>query len=224
MDEAAPAVAKDLKFDVVAVLDVFLDIYTRIAKGLFGFTAGGVVALDKRDVIVCRAHAPPAAAGDGFDHDGVADPFGRGQGVLLVFNRSFRTWRSLDARPFGQGAAQGLVFQGIHRTGTRPNELDIAAFAHVGKVGVFRQKTVAGMDGVHIGNFRGADDAVDAQIAFAAGCLADANGFISHLHMHGIGIDFRIDRHRADIHFLAGTNDADGDFAAIGHQNFFKHG
>ena len=44
------------------------------------------------------------------------------------------------------------------------------------------------------------------------------------LDVHGIGIRFRINRDRADIQFLAGADDADGDFSAIGDQNFFKHG
>jgi hypothetical protein len=76
------------------------------------------------------------------------------------------------------------------------------------------------MDGVDIGNFGGADDAVDAQVAFAAGGLADADGFVGHLDVHGIGVHLRIDRDRADVQLLAGADDADGDFAAIGNQNF----
>ena len=80
------------------------------------------------------------------------------------------------------------------------------------------------MNGIHVGDFRRADDAVNAQIAFGGGRLADANGLVGHLDVHGIGVDFRIDRDGADIQFLAGADDADGDFSAIGDQNFFKHG
>ncbi len=92
------------------------------------------------------------------------------------------------------------------------------------KVGVFGQKAVAGMDGIDIGNFRRADDAVDPQVAFAAGGFADADGFVGHLDVHGIGVDFGINRDGADVHLLAGADDAHGNFPAVGHKNFFKHG
>ncbi len=85
------------------------------------------------------------------------------------------------------------------------------------------KKPVAGMDGVHVGDFRRADDAVDAQVALAAGRFADADGFVGQLDVHGVGIRLGINGHRADVQFLAGADDADGDFSAIGYQNFFKH-
>ena len=44
------------------------------------------------------------------------------------------------------------------------------------------------------------------------------------LDVHGIGVHLRINRHGADVQFLAGADDADGNFSAIGDQNFFKHG
>ena len=39
-----------------------------------------------------------------------------------------------------------------------------------------------------------------------------------------VGVRLRIDRQRADAQFLAGANDAHGDFAAIGYQDFVEHG
>ena len=53
--------------------------------------------------------------------------------------------------------------------------------------------------------------------------FANANGFVGHLHVHGVGVGFRIDRHRADIQFLAGADDADGDLTAVRDQNLLKH-
>jgi len=57
-------------------------------------------------------------------------------------------------------------------------------------MGVLRQKTVTGMNCVHIRDFRGADDAVNPQIAFRGSRLADANRLVGHLHMHRIGVNF----------------------------------
>ena len=169
------------------------------------------------------AHAASAAAGDGLDHHRITDAFGDDQGVLFVFDDAFRAGRRGHAGLFGQRAADGLVFQGVHGARTRADETDVAAFANVGEMGVFGKKTVAGMDGIHIGDFRRADDAVDAQVTFVAGGFADADGFVGQLDVHGICVRLRIDGHGADIQFLAGADDADGNFSAVGYQNFFEH-
>ena len=142
---------------------------------------------------------------------------------LLVFHHAFRAGRRGHAGFFGERAADGLVFQGVHRAGTGADEADVAAFANVGEMRVLRKETVAGMDGVHVGDFRRADDAVDAQIAFVGGGFADADGFIGELDVHGVAVRLGINGHRADIQFLAGANDAHGDFSAVGYQNFFEH-
>ena len=40
----------------------------------------------------------------------------------------------------------------------RADELDVAGLGDFGEVGIFRQQAVAGMNGVHVGDFRRADD------------------------------------------------------------------
>jgi hypothetical protein len=42
--------------------------------------------------------------------------------------------------------------------------------------------------------------------------------------MQGMGIGLGIDRDRADAHAVERANDAAGDFAAIGDQDFLEHG
>jgi hypothetical protein len=80
------------------------------------------------------------------------------------------------------------------------------------------------MNGVNVRDFRGADDSVNAKIAFAAGALADANRFIGELHMHGVGVRLGVDRNRADIELLARPDDAHGNLTTVGDQYFFEHG
>ncbi len=46
---------------------------------------------------------------------------------------------------------------------------------------------------------------------------------VSHIHMHGVVIGIRIDRHCLDAHPARGFHDAAGDFAAIGDQDFLEH-
>ena len=148
---------------------------------------------------------------------------GHRQRVLLVLHHPFRAGRRRHAGLLGQRAADRLVLQRVHRPRARADEPDVAALAHVGEMGVLRQEPVAGVDGIHVGDLRGADDAVDPQVALAGGRFADADGFVGHLHVHRVGVRLGIDRHRADVQFLAGADDADGDFAAVGYQDFLKH-
>ena len=112
----------------------------------------------------------------------------------------------------------------MHRARIGADKTNVATLANLGEMRIFRKKTVAGMNRVHIRDLRCADDAVNAQITFRRRRFANANGLIGQLHVHGIGIRFRINGHRADVQFFASADDPNGYLAAIGDQNFFKHG
>ena len=217
------AVAEDLDFDVVGVFDEFFDVDVGVAEALFGFAAGGVVAFAEGDVVVNDAHASAAAAGDGFDHYRVADFFCDGEGVFFGVHGAGGAWGNGDAGFFGEFAADGFVFEGVHGGGAGADEADVATSANFGEVGVFGEESVARMNGVDVGNFGGADEAVDSEVAFKRGGFADANGFVGHLGVHGVSISLGVDGDGANVEFPAGSNDAHGNFAAVGDQNFLKH-
>ena len=79
------------------------------------------------------------------------------------------------------------------------------------------------MDGVHISDLRRANDPVDPQVTLADRGFTDADGFVGHLDVHGIGIGLGIDGHGADVQFLACADNAHSDFAAIGNQDLLEH-
>ena len=54
--------------------------------------------------------------------------------------------------------------------------------------------------------------------------LYDADTLIGYLGVQSIGIDIRMHRHGLYAELLARTNDAQGNFATVGDQNFAKHG
>ena len=87
VDDVAAVIAQNLELDMVRVLDVLLDIDAGVAKGFFRFGARRVVTLDEGDVVMSGTHPATAAAGDGFDHDRIADALGRGQRILFVFDQ-----------------------------------------------------------------------------------------------------------------------------------------
>ena len=122
-------------------------------------------------------------------------------------------------------SARARSFSPIMRitSGRRPDKRDMRSLANLGEIGVFGEETVAGMNRVHVGNFRGADHLRNVQVAFAAARRTDANGLIGEPHVQRVAVRFRIDGDGANAEFLAGAQDAQGDFAAIGDQNFSEH-
>jgi hypothetical protein len=44
------------------------------------------------------------------------------------------------------------------------------------------------------------------------------------LHMHRVRVGLGINSHSADVQFLAGADDAHGNFSAIGYKHFLEHG
>src|SRR3546814_6653978 len=79
------------------------------------------------------------------------------------------------------------------------------------------------MDRLCAGLLRDFDDPFDAQIAFARSCRADAIRFVGKPHMARTGVGFGIDGDGANAEPAAGLDDAAGDFAAIGNQDFREH-
>ncbi len=90
-------------------------------------------------------------------------------------------------------------------------------------MGVLRQKSVAGMDGLDIPQFRGADDAIDAEVAVDGGGGADAVGFVGQRQVVRPAVSLREDADCFDAHFTAGADHAQGNFTAVGDQNPLKH-
>ena len=170
-----------------------------------------------------RAHSAPAAAGDGLDHHRVADLFGDLDRLALGLDDPIAPRRDRHAGFARRGPGGILVAHRAHRGRRRPDELDVAALADLGEVRVLGQESVAGMNRVDVADFRRADDAIDLQITVGARGRADADRFVGQLHVERIDVRLGVDRQRADAEFLAGANDAERDFAAIGDEDFFEH-
>jgi len=79
------------------------------------------------------------------------------------------------------------------------------------------------MDRVAGGGHRQVDDAMDVQIT-GDGIGADVIGLVRLLHMQGVAVGLRVDGHRGDAQFGAGTHDAHRDFTPVGDEDFADHG
>src|SRR5579859_6484682 len=98
MNNVAAVVTKYLKFNMMRILYVLLNIYTRVSKSFFGFASRSVKTLYEGDIIVCGSHTPTTAARDRFDHDWVADLLCHCQGILLAFDNTVGSRRRGNPR------------------------------------------------------------------------------------------------------------------------------
>ena len=105
--------------------------------------------------------------------------------------------------------------------GLGANPFDVVALNDFRKLRVFRQKAIAGVDGVSMADFRGGDNRRYVQIAVGCRWRSDANGFVGEAHMHGVGIRSRMHRNGLDPHFMRRTVNAKRDLAAVGDKDFF---
>src|SRR5690606_8045906 len=117
----------------------------------------------------------------------------------------------------------GLVAHHHDGLGLGADELDVARLALLGELGVLGEKTVAGVDGIDVGEFGGGDDAVGAQVALGAFGGADADGLVGELHVERLGVGLGIDREGFDAEFAAGAHDAERDFTAVGDEDLLNH-
>ena len=80
------------------------------------------------------------------------------------------------------------------------------------------------MNGVHVANLGGADVAVDFEIGIRPGGRSDADGLVGQLDVEALQVGLGVDGEGFDAHLAAGAHDAQGDLAAVGDEDFVKHG
>ena len=122
-----------------------------------------------------------------------------------------------------QPLALDLVAHRRHRLDRRADELDLAAAADLGEVVVLGEKPVAGMNRLHVGDFRGRDDARDVQVRLRRRRFADADRLVRQLQIRRLPVGSGINDGRLDAHFAAGADDPQCDFSAVGDEDLREH-
>ena len=216
-------VGEDLDFDVPRALQIALQQHAVVAEGRGGlafraFQGGGEIGRGGDD-----AHALAAAAGARLDEHGKADARGlRGEKIRVL----------IGAVIAGHGGHAGAVHQRLglalaaHRAdglGRRADEDQPRRGTDLGEGGVFREKSIARVDGLRAASPRGLEDGVAAQVAVARGGGADAVGLVGHGDVQRAGIGVGKHRDRGDAEASRRADDAAGDLAAIGDQQFAEH-
>ncbi len=108
--------------------------------------------------------------------------------------------------------------------GLGTDEVQAVIVEDLGKARVLRQEAVARMHRVGAGDFAGRQDSGYVEIAIFGGRRANADALVGKAHMHGVGIGGGMHRDGFDAQLLAGAQDPERDFAAVGDEDFIEHG
>src|SRR5512143_1808606 len=225
MDSVAVLVGEDLDLDMARRLQELLHVDHGVAKGGARFGLGHGHGIQQRSLGVDHAHAAAAAAAGRLDDDRITDARRDFDDLLGVIRQGAvgagHAWDlGFDHRLLGGD----LVAHQADVVGTRADEGEAGRFHALGKVGVFRQEAVTGVDRLGVSDLGGGDDRRHVQVALRRRCRPDAYRFVGQFHVLGVAVGFGIHGDRLDAPFAAGALDTQRNFSAVGDEDFFKHG
>ena len=223
MDEVAVVIAQHLDLHVAHRGEIFLHQDALVAEGgrrLLPRLLQGVAKLIRRPD---DAHPLAAAAGAGLDQQRVAHLAGKIAQRIVGVLRSVHAGDDRHVRGHGDLPRPYLAAHGPDRLGARPDKVKAALRAGRGKGGVFAQEAVARMDGVRAGPFGHGKERLLVQVALPRRDAAERIALIRQARPRPVAVRFRVNGDGGNPQLPAGENDAHGDFAAIGYENFLKH-
>ncbi|MCY1224728.1 hypothetical protein D9M72_368990 [compost metagenome] len=91
---------------------------------------------------------------------------------------------------------------------------------HGGELCVFGQEAVARVDGVGAALVRHFDELFHHEVGLGSGVAAQCVGLIRQAHVQGVAVRVGVDGHRGDAFVPGGSDDAHGDFTAVGDEDF----
>jgi len=206
MHDIAVRVAENLHLDVPRAGDKALQKNGPVAEGdlrflLSFFDAAGEFFFGKDD-----PHAAAAAAESRFDNDRKADFERRLAGCFGVLKRVLQAGDDAHARFLRQPPRGQLVAERFEQFRRRPYKSDARLLAGPRQRAFFRQKAVAGMDGVNAVLLAQGDEPVDVHVGrHRPLALADQVGFIGLETVQAEAVFLGINGGRADAHLVGGA-------------------
>ncbi len=221
--DLAVAVAEDLELDMARAHQVFLQKHRVVAEGGTRLAFGGFQLFGEGGTGVDDPHALAAAAGGGLDQQRIADAVGLGAQaigalVIAVVARHDRH-AALDHAALGDlfGAHHG------HDLGAGADERQARGGDPSRELGVLGEEAETGVDGIGAGGLGGLEDGVDIEVGGGHGGRSDRVDLVGDTGVKCVQVGLRGHGHACDTQFATGLDDADGDFAAVGDEDFF-HG
>lgn len=222
-DHFTATVAEHLNFQVPCALDVLLDEHPGIAEIVLAEAFHRFKGFAQLGRTAAHTHADATTASGAFEHHRVTDLFTGDQRRVEAVEQ-LGAFEHRHAVLFGQ-CTRG-VFEAEHAQlfWRRTDEGDVGGFAGFGERGVFRKETVAGMDRRGAGGLGDGEDFVDRQVGAGRCAFTEAVGFIGLQNVQARGIGFGVHGDAVDVQFTQGAQDAAGNGATVGNQDFFEHG
>ena len=169
------------------------------------------------------AHASPAAARDRLDDDARLAMLGEERLHPRQVGRAVCTRQHRRPVLAGMGPGTSLVAEQLELFRCRADEDQAAVGTGARQGSILGQEAVAGMETVASRCAGGRNHARDIEIGRRA-APAERPDLIDSPDMQGGRVVLGMDTDCGDAEFGGGLGDADGDFAAIGDQEFLEHG
>src|SRR3990167_571117 len=208
VDSILVLVRQDLDFNVARVLEKLLHIHRRVAKGSPSFGLGHGHGVDQCSFGVHHTHATAAAAASRLDDDRVADRLGYAfDQHRIVRQLALGTGYAGDASTDHGLLGRHLVTHDADGLGRGADELEATFFDALGKVGVFTQKAVAGVNRFRIGHLGRRNNGRHIEVALRRWSRANADGLFSQLDVFGFAVRLGIDHDGLDAQLATGALD-----------------
>ena len=205
-------------------LDVLLDVDVADAERRLGLALRRLERLAHFRRGADDAHATPAAAGDGLDDHRKAELPGDLEGLLFAIDRAVAAGQDGNAGLLHRPPRPRLVSEQTNHVRRRTDELDMAGFADLGKVGALGQEPVPGMNRVGAGDLGRAQHRRHVEITVGAARRPDAHVLVGEPDVQRVLVGLRIHRDRLDAQLAAGANHPQRDLPPVGDQDFLEHG
>ena len=214
-------VGQDLNLHMLGPLDEAFQEKGAVAEGCVRLTSGFGQLLFQILGGTDDPHSPSAAAEGCLGNQGKPQLSGRLPGRLPFPHGLVRSGNHGDSRLLGQAAGSQLVPKQFQKMGGGPHEGDVFAPTSPGELGILGQKSVPRMDGLHLLVPGDRQNALDVQIGLHRPLLSwQGVGLIGLETVQGDAVRLGVDGDRPQPEFGGRPHDTNGDFAAVGSQEF----
>ena len=222
---ARTAVAQHLHFDVARTGHQALDVHAVDAEGRAGLAAAARVGSGQLGSAAHRAHAAPAAAAHGLDHDaaGALSPLRGEEGAGFVQRHGLgAAGHQRHAAFLCQRAGARLVAQQRELRRRGADEAHTGIGTGQGEGGVLAQEAVARVQRVAALGMGDTQQLRAVQVGGGAAGL-QRHGHVGSGHMRGLGVVLRVHGDAGHAQLLQRTHQAQRDFATVGDQDSLEH-
>ena len=223
MHHIAILVAQDLHLDVFGVHQVLLHENVIVSES---FACLGLYQIEVDPYFlygVAAAHTPPTAAGGSFQNDGESEFHGQTLCLFPAFQRFRGAGSGGDTAGQCNLLCRQFVAHHVQNLGRGADELNAGLFTGTGKIAVFAQKTIAGVNGIGSVQFGKLNDSGNIQVGTQrAFIFPNQIGFVRRSPEGAVHILVGINSDGLQAQIMACAENPHGNLAAVCYQYFLK--